>query len=76
MQDAVIDKLAIAISEARDGVIYDTKDGAACPFCGRRVPVTHTLPWLDRSRKRYHKCKNIHCPLHVIDEAICSWQDV
>ncbi len=76
IQDQALDVLAIAISEARDGVEYDTKDGALCPYCGRRAKVTHTMPWLDRSRKRYHKCGNVKCPLCVIDETITSWQEV
>lgn len=74
--DKATTMLAIAVNKARDGVDYDAKYGAACPFCGERARVTHTLQWLDRSRKRYHKCHNIRCPLHVIDETICSWQDV
>ena len=74
--DKAITILAVAIRDARDGVIYDAKDGAHCPLCGERVRVTHTMPWLDRSRKRYHKCFNITCALHVIDETITSWQEV
>ena len=67
--------LAIAIDKARNGVEYNVKAGSRCPFCGERVKVTHTMPWLGNSRKRYHKCFNISCPLHVTDITITSWQE-
>lgn len=67
--------LAVAIDTARNGVEYNVKDGALCPFCGQRVRVQTTKQWLGSSRLRYHKCENVQCPLHVIDETIRSWQE-
>ncbi len=75
VQDAVVDTIAIAIREARDGVEYDAKHGAACPYCGKRLRVSCTMRWLDRSRKRYHKCVNAKCPLCIIDATVTSWQE-
>jgi hypothetical protein len=72
----VVDKIVVAVTQAKNGVSYDTKKGAVCPFCGQRVRVTHTHDWLDNSRKRYHKCVNPDCPLHKFDETITSWQEV
>ncbi len=74
MDKAVI-LIAKALDAARNGVEYDIKDGAPCPFCGQKIRVTHTLPWLGNARKRYHKCSNIHCPMHVTDVTITSWQE-
>ncbi len=73
--DKVVILMAKALDEANNGVEYDIKDGALCPFCGQRIRVTHTMSWLGMSRKRYHKCLNINCPLHVTDTTIISWQE-
>lgn len=75
VQDVVIDKVALAIRSARDGIEYDAKNGAICPYCGKRARVTHKV-WFDRSCKRYHKCKNPKCLFCITDETIISWQDV
>ncbi len=68
--------LGTAISHAKNGVNYNTKNGAECPACGQRLRVTHTMPWLGNSRKRYHKCKNPSCIMFTIDETIYSWQEI
>jgi hypothetical protein len=73
---ATIDFIAVAISKARNGIVYDTKDGAFCPACGERVKVLVTKPWLGSSRLRYHKCDNPKCVMCVLDETIRSWQEI
>lgn len=68
--------IASTLSQARDGVVYDTKAGAACPACGKRLRVMVTKPWLGNSRLRYHKCNNPKCVLHQLGETVRSWQDL
>ena len=73
--DRMVKIIVLAVRSARDGVEYDVKAGAGCPFCGERVRVRNTLPWLGDARKRYHKCENPQCALCVMDESITSWQE-
>ena len=73
--DRAIMMLAKAVKNAKDGVTYDVKSGAACPYCGQKTKVQTTKPWMGDCRIRYHKCENTRCALHVVDETIRSWQE-
>lgn len=66
--------IAEAIKKARDGVQFDVKGGADCPFCGARLKIHVTRPWMGLRRQRYHRCDNPDCALCVIDQSIVSWQ--
>lgn len=72
--DGVLLLIMDAIQKARDGVGFDARDGAMCPFCGQKTKITHTLPWMDNYRMRYHRCDNLDCVLCRIGESIKSWQ--
>jgi hypothetical protein len=60
-----MEPIIIAIAKALEGVEYDTRHGAACPWCGEKLKITHTMPWRV-SRVRYHRCDNHGCPLHLL----------
>lgn len=66
--------VADAIKKARDGVDYDVRDGAACPYCGHRTKVHRALRFDGDLRLRYHRCNNPECVLAVVEENIRSWQ--
>ncbi len=76
MESLMLDKIVEAVSDAKDGILYDIKDGALCPFCKIKLRTVKTAEWLGSSRKRYHKCFNPKCPLHLFDQTIISWQDI
>ena len=73
-QDRIILMLSKAVAEARNGVEYDTKAGARCPFCDHKTKVQETCPWIDEIRKRYHRCDNPDCALAIMGQTIKSWQ--
>lgn len=66
--------LAEAFRKAEEGVDYDIKNGAVCPYCGDRVRVFKSEPWFGELKLRYHRCSNPECVFHIIDKCIKSWQ--
>jgi len=66
--------IADAIRRAREGVEYNIRTGAACPFCGLKAKIRDTKQWLGDWRLRYHECDNAECPLCVIGQSIRSYQ--
>jgi len=73
-QDAVVAKLATSIRDAEQGIDYDVRQGASCPWCGERLRVLDTKPWCGKVRIRYQKCVNGACPLCVMDKSIKTLQ--
>jgi len=76
MQGAADALLVSAIKDAEQGVDYDRKEGAFCPFCGERAKVQNTLAWAGSSRIRYHRCPNKRCPLYQLERSIKSVETV
>ncbi len=68
--------LVSAIQQAEQGVDFDRKSGVACPFCGKRAKVRHTLAWVGSSRIRYHVCPNERCLIHQLDRSIKSVETI
>jgi hypothetical protein len=74
MRDSVLLVIAEAIQRASEGVIFDLKQGAACPGCGEKARVHVTRSWVGETKLRYHRCDNPDCPLSVIGTTIKSVQ--
>lgn len=60
---AVIKRLIASQKIAAGGVDYSPRQGALCPWCKKKTKIVSTRPWEDNTRIRYHRCKNIMCPL-------------
>lgn len=71
-RNRVVTKLTLARQTAAAGVDYSRRSGAACPWCGDRARITHTLPWEDATRIRYHRCDNGDCPISTMQVGIKS----
>lgn len=67
--------LILAMEAAKAGVDYTAKDGAVCPFCGkRRIPTYKSMPWDGAVRVRYHHCNNPECPMGEMGGSVKSVQ--
>lgn len=74
--NAATKRFVLIVEMARTGVIYDSKDGAACPCCGAsRLKAYKVMPLDGGLRVRYHKCANPECLLCAIGEGIKSLQE-
>ena len=69
-------QLAIKMKEAENGVEFNVKTGAACPWCKERMRVVDTKSWEGDIRVRYHRCYNPICPLCVMEKSIKSVQSI
>lgn len=74
MNNVQIMLIADAKQQAEDGVDYDAKDGALCPYCKEKVRIHVTKPWFGELRLRYHRCENPACALCILGQSIKSWQ--
>ena len=74
MKDGFDVFFADAYLKAEEGVDYDVKNGAVCPYCGQRARVHKTIPWYGELKLRYHRCANPDCIFAQIDKCIKSWQ--
>lgn len=69
---AVIAIIKDAKDKAENGVIYTSRNGAACPSCGKRLTVVTTRPWEETERVRFHRCTNNQCVLMHMHTSIKS----
>jgi len=68
--------VALALEAAANGVDYRPKEGAVCPWCGKKkIPVYSTKPWSGSVRVRYHHCNNPGCLLCQLHTGIKSLQE-
>lgn len=72
MSPAVMSAIVIATESARSGVTYTSRNGALCPWCGKKTKVYKTMKWEDSTRVRYHHCEASGCLLHEMGTSIKS----
>jgi hypothetical protein len=72
--DQNIRQVTEAFKAAQEGITYHTKGGARCPYCGSKLRVRDTLPWVGDSRIRYHLCPNPDCPIRQAEMSVRSIQ--
>jgi hypothetical protein len=76
MHQATIETVTHAFQLAKAGVDYHTKNGAFCPWCGVKLQVRITKPWIGKQRVRYQRCGNPECLMNRTDQSIKSIQVV
>ncbi len=75
MED-LIKQIAKAKKTAESGVDFSPRYGAICPWCqNTNLSVYRTLPWEDRTRIRYHRCKHAGCPLCELKITVKSLEE-
>ncbi len=72
MAKVTISRIAAVQKEASAGVDYSSRNGASCPWCGKRTKIYKTMPWEDDIRIRYHLCVNGRCALKSLGSSIKS----
>ncbi len=69
-------RLAEITEQAKAGVDYSPQYGAICPACDTaRASVVGSLPWEGGVKIRYHRCRNMDCPLCQLKTSIKSIEE-
>jgi len=74
--DESLRQVTEAFKAAQEGVTYFRKGGAKCPYCGSKLKVRDTLPWIGNSRIRYQLCPNSECPIRQAERSITSIESI